>query len=74
MTFEEKLKIGYEKYLILPKANILDYKTNELYLNKWYISTGRSFHPPMPHRHYTFFEFVFYCNVNIELYDKFLKI
>jgi len=50
--FEEKLKLGYEEYLKLPKAECSGVnRETELYTNRWYIMMGRSIVHPHPHRH-----------------------
>lgn len=69
--FEEKLKLGYEEYLKLPKSG---FSETELYANGWYIMTGMSIIHPHPHRHYTFLEFVYWCGKDENLYNRFIKI
>jgi hypothetical protein len=72
--FEEKLKLGYEEYLKLPKAECSGVnRETELYTNRWYIMMGRSIVHPHPHRHYTFLEFVYWCGKDENLYNRFLK-
>jgi hypothetical protein len=72
--FEEKLRLGYEEYLKLPKAECSGVnRESELYTNRWYIMMGRSIVDPHPHRHYTFLEFVYWCGKDENLYDRFLK-
>lgn len=71
--FEEKLKLGYEEYLKLPKAEGSGYREAELYTNRWYVMMGRSIVDPHPHRHYTFLEFVYRCGKDETLYNRFLK-
>lgn len=72
-NFEENLQKGYEEYLTLPMANVMDFLINEIYINQWYIQTGFSFIPPTPGRHYTFIEFVYWCGKNPNLYKRFIK-
>lgn len=72
--FIEKLKLGYEEYLKLPKAQSTGVnKKTELYTNGWYVSMGRSFAHPHPHRHYTFLEFAYQCGKDETLSNRFLK-
>jgi hypothetical protein len=72
--FEEKLKLGYEEYLKLPKAECSGVNREaELYSNRWCILMGRACVHPHPHRHYTFLEFVFWCGKDETLYNRFLK-
>jgi len=41
--FGEKLKLGYEEYLKLPKAECSGVNREvELYTNRWYIMMGRA--------------------------------
>lgn len=73
-SLEEKLKIGYEEYLKLPKAETRGInKYAEIYSKKWCVITGRTIIHPHPHRQYTFVEFAFYCGNNPTLYDRFIK-
>lgn len=71
--FEEKLKLGYEEYLKLPKSDRGFNRDSELYKNKWCIILGRSIIHPHPHRHYTFLEFVYWCGKDETLHDRFLN-
>lgn len=72
--FEEKLKLAYEEYIKLPKAECSGINREaELYINNWYITTGRSIVHPNPHRHYTFLEFVYWCGKDETLYNRFFK-
>jgi hypothetical protein len=71
--FEEKLKLGYEEYLKLPKAECSGVNREaEIYSNKWCVSTGRSIIHPNPHRHYTLLEFAYWCGKNESLYNRFI--
>lgn len=71
--FENKLRLGYDECLKLPKAECCGPNKNaEIYVNKWYIITGRSITHPTPHRHYTFLEFVYWCGKDEKLYKKFI--
>ena len=69
--FEEKLKLGYEEYLKLPKCSGVN-REAELYTKEWCLLTGLSCVHPHPHRHYTFLEFVYYCGKDETLFDRFL--
>ncbi len=72
--FEETLKLGYEEYLKLPKAEYRGVnRDTELYTNQWCVMMGRSIVHPHPHRHYTFLEFVYRCGKDEALYNRFLK-
>jgi hypothetical protein len=72
-NLEEKMQKGYEEYLSLPLASIMDFLINEIYINNWFIQTGLSFVPPHPGRHYTFIEFVYFCGKNQNLQKRFIK-
>lgn len=72
-SLDEKFQIGYEEYLKLPIANVMDFLINEIYINQWFIQTGFSFFPPNPGRHYTFIEFVYWCGKDQKLYKRFIK-
>lgn len=71
---EEKLKIGHNEYLKLPKAECSGVnRESELYSNHWCVITGRAIIHPHPHRYYTFVEFVYWCGKDQTLYDRFIK-
>lgn len=70
---DKKFTNGYEEYLKLPAATLMNFAVNELFLNKWFVQVGFSFIPPCPHRHYTFVEFVYNCGKNEKLYKRFIK-
>jgi hypothetical protein len=73
LSFEDRLKIGYQEYLKLPLAEITTYNENELYKNGWYTRIGLGVVSPDPHKHYSFLVFVFECGRKESLYERFIK-
>lgn len=65
------METPYEKYLALPKGAKprLD---QEMYVNHWYITTGRAIIAPHPHRHFTEEEFNERIKYDNKLYDRFM--
>lgn len=75
LSFDERVKIGYEEYLLLPEATCSGPDRDaELYKNGWCITTGLACIHPHPHRHYSLIEFAYWCGKKEDLYNRFIKI